>query len=67
MMDEENVVYTYNGVIFSLQKEGNPGNSLVVESLGLQAFTAEGPGSIPGSETKIPLVTLYSQKNFLNK
>lgn len=64
----ENVVYTYNGIIFSLEKEGNSGNSLmVVESLGLRAFTAEGPGSIPGSKTKMPQVTLHSQKNFLNK
>ena len=36
----------------------------MVESLGPQAFTAEGPGSIPGSETKIPLVTLHSQNFF---
>ena len=30
------------------------GNSLVVQWLGLHAFTAEGPGSIPGWGTKIP-------------
>ncbi|XP_073666661.1 sialidase-1 isoform X2 [Tursiops truncatus] len=30
------------------------GNSLVVQWLGLSAFTAMGPGSIPGWETKIP-------------
>ena len=30
------------------------GNSLVVQCLGLSAFTAMGPGSIPGWETKIP-------------
>ena len=29
------------------------GNSLVVHWLGLHAFTAEGPGSIPGQETRI--------------
>ena len=63
----ENVVYIYNGIIFSLEKEGNSGKSLMVESLGLRAFTAEGPGSIPGSKTKMPQVTLHSQKNFLNK
>ena len=32
----------------------NIGNSLVVQWLGLSAFTAEGPGSIPGPGTKIP-------------
>ena len=30
------------------------GNSLVVQWLGLHAFTAEGLGSIPGQVTKIP-------------
>ena len=30
------------------------GNPLVVPWLGLSAFTAEGPGSIPGGGTKIP-------------
>ena len=30
------------------------GNSLVVQWLGLRAFTAEGLGSIPGRGTKIP-------------
>ena len=29
------------------------GNSLVVQWLGLHAFTAKGPGSIPGQGTKI--------------
>ena len=23
-MDQENVIYTYNGILFSLKKEGNP-------------------------------------------
>ena len=32
------------------------GNSLVVQWLGLCAFTAEGPGSIPGQGTKIPQI-----------
>ena len=32
----------------------SPGNSLAVQWLGLCTFTAEGPGSIPGWETKIP-------------
>ena len=30
------------------------GNSLEVEWLGLSIFTAEGMGSIPGQESKIP-------------
>ena len=30
-----------------------PGNSPVVQWLGFHAFTAEGPGSNPGRETKI--------------
>ena len=33
------------------------GNSLVVQWLGFCAFTAEGPGSIPGRGTKIPQAT----------
>ena len=35
-------------------KEPWTGNSLVVQWLGLLAFTAEGLGSIPGWRTKIP-------------
>ena len=35
-------------------KEVGPGNSLEVQWLVLRAFTAEGPGSIPGQGTKIP-------------
>ena len=38
------------------------GNSLVVQWLGLGAFTAEGPGLIPGQGTKIPQVTQHGQK-----
>ena len=38
------------------------GNSLVVQWLGLCAFTAEGPGSIPGQGTKILQVAQRSQK-----
>ena len=34
------------------------GISLVVQWLGLHAFTAEGPGSIPGQGTKISQATL---------
>ena len=32
------------------------GNSLAVQWLGLQALTAEGPGSIPGWGSRIPQV-----------
>ena len=38
------------------------GNSLEVQWLGLRAFTAEGPGSIPGRETKIPQAVRHGQK-----
>ena len=37
----------YNG-------EEREGNSLAVQGLGLHAFTAKDPGSIPGWGTKIP-------------
>ena len=37
----------------SVFQESKSGNSLVVQWLGLQAFIAEGPSSIPGHETKI--------------
>ena len=38
------------------------GNTLAVQWLGLQAFTAKGPGSIPGRGTKIPQAVWHSQK-----
>ena len=38
------------------------GNSLVVQSLGAHAFIAEGLGSIPGGETKIPQATWGEKK-----
>ena len=38
------------------------GNSLVVQWLGLNAFTAKGLGSIPGQGTKIPQVASRGQK-----
>ena len=41
-------------------KEEFLGNSLVVQRLGLSAFTALGPGSIPGRETKILQATWCS-------
>ena len=43
-------------------KPGILGNSLAVQWLGLRAFTAEGPGSIPGRGTKIPQALRGSQK-----
>ena len=39
------------------------GNSLVVQWLGPCAFTADGPGLIPGWRTKLPLATWCSWKN----
>ena len=44
----------------------SPGNSLAVQWLGLHAFTAKGPGSIPGWGTKIPQA-LQSKKPPKNK
>ena len=38
------------------------GNSLVVQWLGLGAFTAGGLGSIPGQETKMPQDVQHDQK-----
>ena len=38
------------------------GNSLVVQWLGLHAFTAEVAGSIPGQGTKIPQAARRGQK-----
>lgn len=40
-------------------------NSLVVQWLGLHAFTAQGASSIPGQEAKIPQATQGGQKKFL--
>ena len=45
---------------YSLRKQS--GNSLVVQWLGLCALTAEGLGSIPGRETKIPQAMRRGQK-----
>ena len=39
---------------FFFLKRGKVGNSLAGQWLGLGAFTAEGPASIPGRGTKIP-------------
>ena len=38
------------------------GKTLAVQWLGLHAFTAKGPDSNPGQETKISQATQYSQK-----
>ena len=44
----------------------NLGNSLVVQWLGLHAFTAEGLDSIPGLGTKIPQVHCAAEKTKAN-
>ena len=61
-ISKQNVVYLYTGMLFGYKKEQNldtyymdnpwkyAGNSLVVQWLGLHAFTAQGTGSIPGQE-----------------
>ena len=49
-------------LLFHLVKIFDLGNSLVVQWLGLGAFIAEGTGSIPGRETKIPQATQHGQK-----
>ena len=43
-------------------KDEFSGNSLVVQWLGLRAFTAEGLGSIPGRGTKIPQASKCGKK-----
>ena len=47
---------------YYLALKKNEGNSLVVQWLGLHAFTAKGRGSIPVLGTKILQATLCSQK-----
>ena len=47
---------------FYIIRHGYPGNSLVVQWLGLLIFTAKGPGSISGWVTKIPQVARHGQK-----
>ena len=46
----------------SLKKKIKKGNSLVVQWLRLHAFTAEGPGSIPGQGTRIPQAAWHGQE-----
>ena len=43
-------------------KKTSIGASLVVQQLGLHAFTARGMGLIPALGTKIPQATWYGQK-----
>ena len=42
----------------------NWGNSLVAQWVGLRTLTAEAPGSIPGSETKILQAVWCGQNNY---
>ena len=43
------------------------GNSLVVQLLGLHAFTDKGPGLIPGQGTKIPQAAAQPEKIKIKK
>ena len=52
---------TVPGNVQALFKISYLRNSLVVQRLGLCAFTAEGTGSIPGQGTKIPQAMLCNQ------
>ena len=45
-----------------IQQNVYHGNSLAIQWLGLRAFTAEGPGPIPGWGTKIPQAARRGQK-----
>ena len=51
-----------NNISWYLKITYNFGNSPVVQWLGLCALTAEGLGSIPGRETKIPQAIQCGQK-----
>ena len=53
------------GICSLLKRES--GNSLAVQWLGLSAFIAEGPGSIPGWGMKIPQALRHSQKKKKHK
>ena len=56
-------MYTSNSRATSKRsKNKSIGNSMVVQWLQLCAFTANGPGSIPGWGTKIPQTAQHSQK-----
>ena len=56
----------YEAPLFTL-KQLTLGNPPVVQWLGLRAFTAEGAGSIPGQETKIPQAVWHGQKKKVYK
>ena len=43
------------------------GNTLAVQWLGLRAFTAEGPHSIPGRGTKIPQAVWHGQQKKMKR
>ena len=49
-------------IIVLLYARISAGNSLAVQWLGLHNFTAEGTGSIPGQESRIPQAARYGQK-----
>ena len=49
-----------------LRRKNFWGNSLVVQWLGLHTFTAKGPGSIPGQETKIHTLHSTAEKKRKN-
>ena len=63
-------LYVWYGLIFGtyksmesvLRKRSRSGSSLVVQWLGVSAFTAVGLGSVPNQGTKIPQAAQHSQK-----
>ena len=46
-------------------KNSTAGNFLVVQWLGFGAFTAVGPGSVPGRGAKIPQAKQHGQKKYI--
>ena len=56
-----------SGRNFKKRNKTNFGNSLVVQWLGLSAFTALGLGSFPGQRTKIPQAARHSKKKIKKK
>ena len=50
-----------NKYIFERKKERKYENPLLIQQLGLDAFTANGQGSTPGCGTKIPQVPQHGQ------
>ena len=47
-MDKENVIYTYNGILFTLENEGSPGVPVVAQWLTNLTRNHEVAGLIPG-------------------